>query len=213
MLPQAGRSTSSDHAPARGRHGFTLLEVSLVLAMILVVAALAVPIYHATLRSERLRAAAETIRTDWTRTRSQAMKTGETQVWVCVLASSRFSASPYGSQFGVDGMSTADASDLASSTTGLSPTQTPTDVDSFGRGFPEGVTISEVLMSEADSVAMMTQASHADDGGVATLFFYPDGSSSSGRITVSNEDGRSIAVSINGLAGTIRVLPVEETSL
>ncbi len=188
------------------RAGFTLLEVSLVLALMIVVAALAIPAYRGTLKFERLRKAAESIRADWTRTRTRAMMTGETQVWACLLASGSFSASPYTTDDGQG--ATAEIQNLVASTTGLSPTQSSANGSSFGQTFPEDVTISEILVSDADSVMNMESTSSTGEEGVATLFFYSDGSSSSGRITLTNEDGQSIAVVINGLAGTVRVMQV-----
>ncbi len=193
------------------RGGFTLLEVSLVLAIMVVVAALAVPVFRSTLKHERLRKAAEAIRADWTRTQTKAMLTGETQVWVCLLATGGYSVSPYTSDYGVAGATAADVTNRVSSATGLTPTQTSADNGSFGQTMPAGVTVHEVLISEADSVTTMSQTSSAGEDGMATIFFYPDGSSSSGRITLMNEDGRAIAVVLNGVAGTVRVMPVEET--
>jgi Tfp pilus assembly protein FimT len=177
-----------------------------------VVAALAVPAFRSTLKYERLRKAAEAIRADWTRTQTRAMMTGETQVWVCLLATGGYSVSPYTSDYGVAGATAADVTNRVSSATGLTPTQTSADNGNFGQTMPAGVTIHEVLVSEADSVITMTQTSNAGEDGMVTIFFYPDGSSSSGRITVKNEDGRAIAVVLNGVAGTVRVMPVEEAS-
>ena len=194
------------------RGGFTLLEVSLVLAIMVVVAALAVPAFRSTLKHERLRKAAEAIRADWTRTQTKAMMTGETQVWVCMLATGGYSVSPYTSDYGVASATVADVTNRVSSATGLTSTQTSSGNSSFGQALPEGVTIHEVLVSEGDSVNTMTQTSSTGEDGMATIFFYPDGSSSSGRITVMNEDGRAIAVVLNGVAGTVRVMSVEEIS-
>lgn len=208
--PALARGAGSMTTDSRG--GFTLLEVSLVLVIMVVVAALAVPVFRSTLKHERLRKAAEAIRADWTRTQTKAMLTGETQVWVCMLATGAYSFSPYTSDYGVAGATAADVTNRVSSATGLTPTQTSSDDDGFGQALPAGVTIHEVLVSEADSVTTMTRSSSAGEDGMATLFFYPDGSSSSGRITVTNEDGRAIAVVLNGVAGTVRVMSVEEIS-
>jgi hypothetical protein len=76
---------------------------------------------------------------------------------------------------------------------------------------PEDVSISEVRVSEADTVAAMSQTSTGGELSSATVFFYPDGTSSSARLSVINDE-RSISVVLNGLAGTVRVMRVEASA-
>ena len=70
---------------------------------------------------------------------------------------------------------------------------------------PEGVAISEVMVSEADSVVAMAQTTMSDSSS-ATIFFYPDGTASSARLTVANEEQQTMSVVMNGIAGTVRVV-------
>ena len=70
---------------------------------------------------------------------------------------------------------------------------------------PVGCTINDVVVSEGDSILAMSQTTNADSSN-ATIFFYPDGTSSSARLSVADEEGRTMTVVMNGLAGTVRVL-------
>jgi prepilin-type N-terminal cleavage/methylation domain-containing protein len=190
------------------RSGFTLMEIALVLVIVVVVGAVAAPMFHSTLKQERLRKAAESIAADWTKTRATAMQTGETQLWVCQIANSSYSSDTY-SESG--GLTSADASAMASAATGLTATGSASSSDSFGKTLPEDVSISEVLVTEADTVAAMSQTSTGGELSSATVFFYPDGTSSSARLSVINDE-RSISVVLNGLAGTVRVMRVEASA-
>lgn len=185
--------------------GFTLMEIALVLAIIVVIGAIAAPMFHGTLENERLRKAAELVAADWTNTRALAMELGETQVWMCQTADGSYSSSSY---VQTAGLTAGDASNMVAAATGLSPT-TGGSTSSFGNKLPEDVTISDVLVSEADTVATMTEASMGSESGTAMVFFYADGTSSTVRLTVANSSGRSIAVQMNGIAGTVRVARAE----
>jgi hypothetical protein len=45
------------------------------------------------------------------------------------------------------------------------------------------------------------------------LFFYPDGRTSSGYVTLANELGRSVAVELRGLTGTSKVLEMGQVAV
>ena len=194
------RAFRSNEHPKRG---FTLFEILLVLAIIVAVSAIAAPVFQGTLRAERLRKGVGLITTDWTRTRATALETGVTQVWTCQISDGTFSASDYSGQLSAEGAEGAAASVAA--TTGLTATDTSTST--YGNSpLPQGVSVSDILVSDGDTVVLMSQTSNpSSDSGNATIFFYPDGTSSSARITVTNEEEESMSAMMNGLSGTIRV--------
>ena len=181
-----------DHYHKSDRQGFTLLELSLVLVILVIVAALVAPNFQGTLRQERLRKATESIAADWTQTRALAMQTGETQIWACELATGSYSASS------------------ASSTTADGASASISNVSSadLSESLPTGVLISAAMTSESDTMMTMVQTSQSSESGRATLFFFPDGTCSHARLTLNHEQNaqQSMSVMINGLAGTVRVL-------
>lgn len=192
------------------RSAFTLLEITVVLALIVIVGAMAAPMFQGTFEHQRLMRAAESIRADWVRTRGTAMQNGETQVWTCSVSDGRFAAQPAAD------MSMADAGASVSAATGLTPTSALSGDQSFGKPLPQGTSIADVLVSEADSVLTMSQFSTSGESGTATVFFYPNGTCSNARITVQggDEDAQSdgaaqVAVVMNGLTGTVRVVRID----
>jgi len=188
------------------RAGFTLMEIVLVLGIMVAAAAMAIPFYHGTLKRERVRKAAGAIAADWNRTRATAIEKGETQLWMCMLADGTFSSSRYISS---GGATNAEVTSMVAQNTGLSPNSAVSGDGSFGQSLPTGVSIGEFMVSEADTIVTMKLVSNSGQSGSATLLFYPDGTCSSARITVKGEGGTTMAVVINGMAGTVRTMRVE----
>ena len=63
------------------RPAFTLVEVMLVLALLVVIGALIWPAVKGPFEGQRLRKAGDQVRAEWTRARTRAMKSGRTQVF------------------------------------------------------------------------------------------------------------------------------------
>lgn len=173
-----------------------------MLTIIVVVGAMAIPVFRGTLNMERLRKGIELVAADWVATRAKAMETGQTQVWICQIGSAGYSSAEYDNS---SGGTPLEAAAMVADTTGLTSTDTTATRGDFGQAMPNGVTISEVLVTEGDSILAMSQSSNNDTAN-STIFFYPNGTSSSARLTVTDEDQRTMTVVMNGLAGTVRVL-------
>ena len=62
------------------RDGLTLIEILLVLAIVIMVAALALPAMNGTSDAQRWTRAADMVRSDWSRARVEAIRSG--QEWV-----------------------------------------------------------------------------------------------------------------------------------
>lgn len=192
------------------RRGFTLIEISLVLTIIVVMAAISVPMFQGTLNQERLRKATESIAADWTRTRAIAMQTGETQLWACQLATGNYANGSTSSSSG----STNGTGQATDSLASASPVTAESLLSQLTGRLPQGIIIASAKVSELDTIVDMGQATTSTDSGNATMFFYPDGTSSMGRLTLQMEDNEnlSMVVLINGLSGTVRVLRTAGTS-
>ena len=168
-----------------------------MLAILLVVSALAAPMFVSTIEHERLRKATESIGADWTRTRALAMETGETQLWACKIGTGQFAvstANPNVNELDAGAGLATSATDL------LSQRLTET--------LPTDVVISQAVISEADTIMTMSVSNETSESGLATMFFYPNGTCSAARLTLNKQDDPNSAMSvmINGLAGTVRVL-------
>ncbi|MEO0529876.1 MAG: GspH/FimT family pseudopilin [Planctomycetota bacterium] len=80
----------SDRRPT----AFTLVELLLVLALVVVLAAFVAPSLTGTLARVRLDAAAEEVRTAWADARLEAMRSGTPMAFQCRLGTGEYSISP-----------------------------------------------------------------------------------------------------------------------
>ena len=74
--------------------GYTLLELLLVLAILVILAATAAPLLRGTMQDAALRSAADTIRVELTRANVRAMKSGRIQVFRFEVGGTQFSVQP-----------------------------------------------------------------------------------------------------------------------
>jgi prepilin-type N-terminal cleavage/methylation domain-containing protein len=169
---------------ATTRSGYTLFEVLLVLAILVVVGAVAVPIFRKSLEVERLRKGADTLSTAWAKARVLAMTTGQTQMFQFEYASNQFVVGPWDS----GGM-------LAES---VSTTTTPQRTGQLPQG---------ILFYAAEKLADARESAGAEGAAeqAPQVFFYPDGTTSTAQVMLANEHDRFIKVYLRGLTGVPRV--------
>jgi prepilin-type N-terminal cleavage/methylation domain-containing protein len=200
----SGEGTKTPHLSDQARRGFTLVEVLLVLSLLAFMAAMGYPTIQRSMASQRLKAAADSLRAQWVRARVAAIESG------CVHV---FRYSQDGS-FAVERLITGDDTVEA-------PTDMPLDVsmDSptgnplVSRGqLPEGVQFdfSEVIMdARAANVGLADTSTLSMDGTDGQpVSFYPDGSSSSATVRLRNQYQRCIELSLRGLTGVVKVSDV-----
>ena len=86
------------HAPSPfpgARHGITLLELMLVLALLVIVGAMAYPSFRVPFQMQTLRKAGEQVRVEWCKARIKAMKTGQIQMFTFEPETGIFTLQPY----------------------------------------------------------------------------------------------------------------------
>ena len=183
------------------RNGFTLLEMLLVLAIIVAIAALAAPAMRGLIQSARLRAAADTVRTEWTRAHVKAMKTGRIQVFRYELGGAKYAVQPW-----IAGDDALESS--APATTGFGTADATHDKANVGEGdeLPEGTMfIAGDAAVESRSMAIEQTAMDAtqfESEWSRPILFYPDGTTSDAFVVVANENKVGIKVELRGMTGT-----------
>lgn len=184
------------------RNGFTLLEMLLVLAILVAIAALAAPALRGVVLTAKLRAAGDTVRTEWTRAHVKAMKTGRIQVFRFEQDGSRFTVQPWAAA--------DDQIEAAPSVKGFGTaeeeTASPRLDESSAVSLPEGTKfVAGAAALEGRSQAIekdIKDANRFEADWSQPVLFYPDGSSSDAWVIVANERDVAIRVDLRGMTGT-----------
>jgi prepilin-type N-terminal cleavage/methylation domain-containing protein len=181
------------------RRGYTLFELLLVLAVLVIVAGLAVPTLVASLEGPRLRKGGEQVRAEWAKARNQAMKTGRTQVFRCKLGRGEYQVQPW---YAAD-----DSLESSTVSTGLGGQPAPVSTSSGAvKHLPEGVVFAGgQTQSEARGAAVGAEAT-ADWG--PPILFYSDGTSSTASLSLANKRRRAVSLELRGLTGLSHVSDV-----
>jgi type II secretion system protein H len=185
---------------------FTLIEILLVLAILVVVAAAATPALRGVMQDAALKNAADSVRIHWTKAHVKAMKTGRIQVFRFEMNGARFTVQPFAaaddeleSAPSVQGFGTAEEE-----------TASPKLDESTAVTLPEGTTFvagAAALEGRAQSVEKdIKDANRFEADWSQPILFYPDGSSSDAWVIVAGErEGVAIRVELRGLTGAATI--------
>jgi prepilin-type N-terminal cleavage/methylation domain-containing protein len=203
----------------RGQRGaFTLIELMLVLAVIVLIGAIAAPSLGNLFERQKLNAAIETMRLQWEEARLKAMKTGQAQVFTCELSASGYSIKPLVLQS--DSMNVGEGATLAT-TGGLIETENygrgtvavAADTSTTDESLGDGITFQSCrVVSDMRSYVAAQSSQTSGIGGVNTqtvaqsVIFYPDGSTSTAEIQLRNARGDVRAIQLRGLTGQSRII-------
>jgi prepilin-type N-terminal cleavage/methylation domain-containing protein len=183
------------------RNGFTLLEMLLVLAILVAIAALAAPALRGVVLSAKLRAAGDTVRTEWTRAHVKAMKSGRIQVFRYELGGSKYSIQPW-----IAGDDALESSAAATQGFGAADQTQDTANTGEGRELPEGIlfttgdTAFEARSAAVEQTAM--DATQFEAEWSRPILFYPDGSTSDAFVVIANEKKIGLQINLRGMTGT-----------
>lgn len=178
------------HAP---HHGLTLIEVSLVLALLVVIGAFAVPLMGGAIERRALASGAELLQAALARARLAAMQSGQTYVV-------RFE--PKGSRFQVlamDQLGMPESEELQPEDPDIE--RTPADILRLSQNrMPEGVIFADADVSSSNQ---LTATKGSPEGTwSAPILFRPDGTTSDASVLLQNEPGNTIRVTLRGITGT-----------
>lgn len=157
--------------------GFTLVELLLVLALAVMIAAMAAPSLTGTLDNIRLDGAAEQVRDAWADARLRAIRTGEPIAFQCQLGTSQYCVST------LNGAANAIA--------GADPTTENEDLSAE-------VTFQQVSIGAPDDPLV-------DPTVPACMVFRPDGAADDAFAIVRAADGRTRTITLRGLTGSATI--------
>jgi prepilin-type N-terminal cleavage/methylation domain-containing protein len=182
--------------PGRARRGLTLMELMLVLALLVIVSAIVVVAFTGTLANQQLRKAGDQVRSQMGKARVRAMKSGSAHaLWV----------EPNGAVYRIEPWITGEeVTEGSGSLVGVAPAADSNLLISQAT-LPEGVVfyVAETLEDSRSALAQMNGGSlSGEQGSMPPILFYPDGTSSTARLTLTNNNGLYVVISLRGLTGT-----------
>ena len=189
--------------PAR-RHALTLLELLLVLSLLVVLVSVCWPALQRPMADRRLRMAADQVRTEWIRSRLDAIRSGHACLFRCV---------PWGGMYSLTRLNSDESltDEEALGDTGSLETAEESD-DSMRRrlrALPEGVSFVPAeagAETHPDAALVASERGSEDESDWSEpILFYPDGTTSTARLMLENTYGRRIELSLRGLTGVVSV--------
>lgn len=198
--PESGRFRKR-----RGRRGFSLLELMLVMGLLVVIAAIAYPSVTAPLDNNRLRYSTDLVRACWARARNKAMETGRTYVFRCQPASDTYLIEPWINNDDIleSNLVTAGGAAVGASAQDASQVMMGPKTEKL----PDNVTFySTEIVGDMRSQflnATANSATEAEQTWSTPIFFYPDGTSSTARLILMNTRDRYVILTLRGLTGVV----------
>ncbi|MHB8970597.1 MAG: pilus assembly FimT family protein [Pirellulaceae bacterium] len=196
--------------------GMTLLELMLVMGLLVMIGAMAVPAFRLPFEYHRLRQGGELVRVEWNKARIKAMKTGQIQMFRYTADANTYQVMPYFSQ--QDCLETDAAHSTGSGLAGgnqnmRAATQAADQADSVPRELPAGaVFVQSEVETDTRSYEIQQQLQGTSSPGNAgsneppPVLFYPDGTTSDARLVLTNQYQRLfVVVSLRSLTGIAKV--------
>ncbi len=235
-IPRISRGRCSWRAKAGAAQrpgGFTLLELLLVLALMVTLLTLVGANLRGGFRQQRLLKSGDQMRTAWAKARVQAIKTGRVQVFHHAPDSTQYFTTAQQSFDDPSGLSAFPGSDPSTSMgfgnpaemnnldemgmTPVRPLELPRDIRFVGAEVKIDQRSAFQLSEAVDPATLISDsfafADRNPDTGQAPrwgtpIYFFPDGTSSSARLVLTNSDGQTVSVYLRGLTGVSQVGPV-----
>ncbi len=205
--------------PRQQRGAFTLLELMLVLAIIAVVGAIAIPRFDEIFERQKLRGMANELRLAWDSARLEAMRTGQSQVFTCLLGSGTYSVKPLVLQS--DSANAGTGATVLLSGGAVAETQSNGFLTAADPTLQDAKELEDRIVFVSCSVVgdmrAYTTAQDSQNSGMnevntqtvgESVIFYPDGSSSTAEVRIQNERGDIRGIQIRGLTGHTRVVDI-----
>lgn len=182
------------------KRGFTLLELIMVVAILILIAALSIPALSRTFTSQKLDKAADQVRSQMNRARIKSMKTGEVHALFYELGGDTFRIAEFNSELqNILDQRSRRNEDQHQSNVDFGNDRLPRDVRFVGHAVEEDARASQT-MSEVN----------ADTGQLLPILFYPDGTAQDATLYIQNVKGDMVSVNLRGLTGSTSVRRVED---
>jgi len=193
-------ASSLHRRPARG--GYTLLEMMIVVAMVLVLASLSWPALRRPLAKSKLLGAAKQLRAYLARSRLEAIRSGTAQQFRYQPGTGYFEVSAKSTSQGGGGFTPVafeglDEDEAAASESAYDEPE-PSEL-------PDGVRFCDPAVPDAPTVEPDLTALGDGGGWSLPIVFYPNGRTFNARIRLQGAYGYYVDVTLRGLTGSSKV--------
>lgn len=185
------------------------MEILLVMAILVVIAALAAPALLNALKDQRLRAGADQVRAEFSKSHVRAMKTGRIQMFRYQMGGSGFQVLPWTS--GDESLESNDAAMSQAAFVESGGGSQSASLPPGGKMLPDGVVFAGGdAVLEGRSALIESEVSGNSGDWSRPILFYPDGSSSDAFVILAGEREVGMRVSLRGLTGSSMVSDIAE---
>ena len=185
------------------RVGFTLIEMIMVVAILILIAALSIPAVSRSFSSQKLNKSVDLVRTQMNRARIKALKTGEVYGFFYEPQGTTYRIAEFNAQaqdiIENGSGNRNDDDEIRSSNYDYDEDRLPRDVKFVGHSIQDDAR-AKMVISETN----------LDTGQLFPILFYPDGTSQNATLVLENRDGDLMSVILRGLTGTTRVRKLED---
>lgn len=200
---------TTHHSPlTQAKRAFTLLEILLVLAVLVLVAAIATPAIARFARTQQLRSSGDLLRGEWARARVKAMKSGRVHVFVFEPDGNRYSVDYWAADDEMLEAGDDDALRPAASQTAMAADASMLSELPQGVRFLIGESLETARSAEVEADLAAASSASRDVVWSRPILFYSDGTTSTAEVLLANEQGRAVRVSLRGLTGVAKVSEV-----
>jgi Tfp pilus assembly protein FimT len=199
------------------RAGVSLLELLIVLGLLVLIGAMAVPTLERPLAAQKLRKAAELVTAHWDRARVHAMQHGQTMVFQYQVETGKFRLQPWYSE---DDVLEASQTAVDPNDPAADPASTSTSLGAAPvfKELPEGIQfLSSISLPDqrgqkiVDELSEITSSAGDGETWSAPVLFYPDGTATTTEVMLANESGSYVSIRLRGLTGVSRIGEVLST--
>ena len=208
MMTRLKLASSISPARAGGRRGFTLVEILVVLAVIVLVSAMAVPLIRKPLLRREVQSAADSVRTELFHARIGAMRSSHVYTFQYQPGSGTYRVSPQDQP----SSQTDDASQPAAQDPALADGEHQPSEDG---SLPDGIRFMaddspdpDAADATSTAVAQDGDSGNGGEGGNGwsdPILFYPDGTTSDARLIVASGRGFAVHIRLRGVTGNVVV--------
>jgi prepilin-type N-terminal cleavage/methylation domain-containing protein len=192
----------SPNAP-NSRHAFTLFELVLVMALLVILAAIVYPSFDSMVSSYRVQAASDMVRAAWASARARAMDEGRAYRFSIIPGQGNYRVAPDSSTYwGGSGSGAADSS------------ESPDDVLVMEEALPKGVRFTTTDSAQNGQVDPNGDSSQAPDGVNPSQYttaavFLPDGTAQDDVEIIFQAKGtQPLMLRLRGFTGVVSAGPL-----